>query len=69
MPHLRADSLEKYFFQRSTTAHVIRAEEHLLLCGSCRDRLDEFDAFIQAVRDASGNLVTGRQELTAGGGA
>ena len=64
VPHLRTDTLEKYFLRRANPARVIRAEEHLLVCGSCRDRLDEFDAFIQSLKDAS--EATGSETLTAG---
>ena len=62
--HLRTDTLEKYFLRRATPARVIRAEEHLLICGSCRERLDEFDAFIQSLKDAS--EAGGAERLTAG---
>lgn len=68
MPHLRPDSLEKYLFHRSTRAHIIRTEEHLLLCHSCRDRLDEFNAFVQTIRDVFGDEAPSDHEtvLTAG---
>jgi predicted anti-sigma-YlaC factor YlaD len=38
-----------------------RAEEHLLLCERCRNRLDEFEHFVQCLRHASAKaIVSGR---------
>ena len=69
LPHLRTDSLEKYLFHRSTRAHNIRTEKHLLLCDSCRDRLDEFNAFVQAIRDVFSDETPGRFGTPLPGGA
>ncbi len=50
MRHLRSDTLEKYSLRRLTEAQVVRAEEHLIVCSACRESLDEFEAFRQALR-------------------
>lgn len=61
LPHLHPHSLEKYLFHRSSHAHLVRTEEHLLVCDLCRDRLDEFDAFVQTMKD-----IFGESAMTAG---
>lgn len=53
MAHLRADTLERYTLGRLSDASAGHAEEHLLLCGTCRQRLDEFDSFLALLRVAS----------------
>ena len=53
MSHLRSDTIEKYALQKLGRAWIARAEEHLLVCGSCRDRLDGFETAIQVIRAVS----------------
>jgi hypothetical protein len=53
MPHLRSDTIEKYALQKLGRSWIARAEEHLLICTSCRDRLDGFEAAIQVIRAVS----------------
>lgn len=52
LAHLRADTLERYSFGQLTGLSLRRTEEHLLLCGECRDRLDEFEALLTTIRAA-----------------
>lgn len=64
LSHLSAAALEKYILGRSTKTHMIKAEEHLILCSFCRDRLEATDAFVQALKDAASE-----EPLTAGSSA
>jgi len=52
LAHLRADSLERYSFGSLTGLSLKRTEEHLLLCSECRERLDEFELMLMAIRVA-----------------
>jgi hypothetical protein len=52
MPHQTDDHLELYALGRLTDPVLADLEEHLLICGSCRDRLDETDAYVRAMRSA-----------------
>lgn len=45
MPHLASNTIEKYSLQRLNDAQVARAEEHLIVCDNCRERLDQFESF------------------------
>lgn len=51
-PHLRADSLERYSFGQIFGLSLKRTEEHLLVCAECRERLDEFELMLTAIRAA-----------------
>jgi anti-sigma factor ChrR (cupin superfamily) len=51
-PHLRADSIERYSFGQLAGLSLKRTEEHLLLCTECRERLDEFEMMLTAIRAA-----------------
>ena len=50
MPHFKNDTLEKYALGRLPEARTVSVEEHLLLCGTCRQKLSEVDALIEALR-------------------
>jgi hypothetical protein len=50
--HIDAESLERYALGRSLESESEPIEEHLLICGPCRDELSDLDRFIPAVRDA-----------------
>jgi hypothetical protein len=52
MRHLKLDTVEQYSMGVLTDSEVSRVENHLLLCSTCRERIDEFDAFRHAVKDA-----------------
>jgi anti-sigma factor ChrR (cupin superfamily) len=51
-PHLRSDSIERYSFGQLSGLSLKRTEEHLLLCAECRERLDEFEMMLTAIRAA-----------------
>jgi hypothetical protein len=51
MAHLQPDTIENYAFRRLPEDQTVRVETHLLLCQSCRERLEEFDGFRRAIRD------------------
>lgn len=50
--HESDDQLELYALDRLSEAEIKRVECHLMLCESCRDRLEETAAFAFAVREA-----------------
>lgn len=50
--HNDDDRLELYALRRLPTSEVEKVEEHLLICDSCRDRLDEIAAFAFSTRTA-----------------
>ncbi len=52
LAHLRADSLERYSFGQLSGLSLKRTEEHLLLCTNCRERLDELELMLTAIRAA-----------------
>ena len=58
MPHFKNDTLEKYALGRLPEARTASVEEHLLLCGSCREKLSEVDALIEALRLAAPMTLT-----------
>jgi predicted anti-sigma-YlaC factor YlaD len=53
MAHLHSETVEKYLFRRLTEVDEARCEEHLLVCEKCRDRLDEFERFVQTLRQGA----------------
>jgi hypothetical protein len=57
MAHPRADTLERYSLGQLTGASVDRAEEHLMVCGTCRERLDDFESFLALIRAAHAPLT------------
>ena len=50
--HESDERLELYALQRLSDSDVVSIEEHLLVCDSCRDRLDETATFAVAMREA-----------------
>jgi hypothetical protein len=48
--HIDDDALEAYSLGR--LAAVEPAEEHLLVCADCRERLAQWDEYVRAIRDA-----------------
>ena len=50
--HADEDQLEEYLFDRLPAAQVESIEEHLLVCQSCRDRLDKARDFVVHARAA-----------------
>lgn len=53
-PHETDDDLELYALGRLTEERVANVDEHLLICASCRKRLNEAEAFAVAMREAIG---------------
>lgn len=51
--HARDGILEQYSLGTLPDAEVEKLEEHLLVCSACRDRLEETDAFVEAMRQAA----------------
>jgi hypothetical protein len=49
--HESDERLELYALGRLSDSDVIRIEEHLLICDSCRDRLDDAANFAVPIRD------------------
>ena len=50
--HILDDDLEAYSLGRLAAAATAPAEEHLLACADCRDRLARWDEYIRAMRAA-----------------
>src|SRR5947207_3251573 len=50
--HQSEEQLELYSFGRLSEPDVAAVEEHLLVCASCRARLDEGEVFALALRQA-----------------
>ena len=55
------EELELYSMVRLSEQASARLEEHILLCESCRARLNEFDEFVNTIRRAlrEPNVVMG----------
>ena len=54
--HISGDDLEGYVMGRLTGPATERIEEHLLLCGECRVRLQLTEDYVRAMRAASQQL-------------
>ena len=52
MAHLQSGTIENYALRHLPATQTASAEEHLLLCQSCGDRLDEVEIFREAVSKA-----------------
>ncbi len=50
--HLSDEEIELYSLGRLTEPAISRLETHLLVCEHCRNRLEEEDAYIRAMRSA-----------------
>ena len=66
MAHLHNKTLEHYSAGRLTEAGIRRAEEHLIVCPSCRDRLDDFEVFLSSIRAAASATSVSPLTMTAG---
>lgn len=51
--HISEELLEKYAFRRLTEQESAPVEEHLLICPTCQDRLNEVDDYIQVMKLAA----------------
>jgi hypothetical protein len=54
--HVDAEDLERYSMGTSPLEAIPPIEEHLLTCDSCRNRLQEIDAYLRAMRTSSEQL-------------
>lgn len=50
MPHISDDVLELYLMGRLTEMEMAPLEEHLLICEDCRNRLEEAETYLAAMR-------------------
>jgi anti-sigma factor RsiW len=50
--HIQDDDLELYALDRLPEPDAAPVEEHLLVCGACRERLTEWDEYVAAMRAA-----------------
>jgi len=51
--HAAEDDLENYAMRTLPAAQVESLEEHLLICGGCRDRLTAADEYVAAMKAAA----------------
>src|SRR5215471_12060191 len=51
-----ADDLERYAMGKTSAEETEQIEEHLLICESCRDRLEETREFTAAMQSASAKV-------------
>jgi hypothetical protein len=56
-PHIDAEELEGYSLGHISEKQAGRLEEHLLICATCRQRLEENDSYTSAMRQAAAQLV------------
>jgi hypothetical protein len=54
--HLDPETAEEFSLGRLPESGVERVEEHLLICQSCRDLVEESDSFVNSIRAASAEL-------------
>ena len=50
--HTGEDQLEEYLFERLSASDVASLEEHLLICASCREKMDATRDFVVHARAA-----------------
>jgi hypothetical protein len=55
-PHIAAEELEGYSLGHIPEQQAGRLEEHLLICDTCRQRLEENDSYNSAMRQAAAQL-------------
>ena len=63
-PHPSEEVVERYCLGRLPAAESESFEEHLLICGQCRNRLRESERFVQSMRNAlaaAGTATPGRR--------
>lgn len=54
--HVNDEDLERYSIGSLQEPVLSKLEEHLLLCPECQRRLEEMDAYVEAMRHAAGRL-------------
>ena len=63
--HIEPEKLELYAMGRMSEEQSVQVEEHLLLCADCQDQLQEFDVFLQALRQVSVKVPKAQPSLGA----
>ena len=53
MDHASDDDLERYAIRTLPDAELGQLEEHLLICSARRERLDETEQYVAAIRAAA----------------
>jgi hypothetical protein len=56
VPHVPDDTLERYAIQTLSDAESGPMEDHLLICGGCRNRLNAEIEFVTAMRGAAAKI-------------
>ena len=56
MAHISDDDLERYAMLTLGEAEIERLEDHLLICPKCRERLDEIERYVAAMRAAAAKI-------------
>ena len=56
MQHITDEVLESYVMQTLHSPEVGEVEEHLLLCETCRDRMDSSKDFVESMSAAAFEL-------------
>ncbi|HEX8984430.1 MAG TPA: hypothetical protein VF767_03330 [Bryobacteraceae bacterium] len=69
--HISDDLLETYALGKLQDADLAFAEEHMLVCAECRDRLVGIEAFVSVLRNAlnAGKRKSGHSRAACGGGS
>ena len=57
LAHATEELLEEYSFGRISEPQLGWLEEHLLICGTCQDRLQTVDGYVAAIRAAAKAMV------------
>ena len=62
MEHIGEDDLERYAMRTLPESACATLEEHLLICQSCRDRLQTTDEYVAAMTAAAKIRESGKGE-------
>jgi hypothetical protein len=54
--HIEEDDLERYSTPRLPDESIVFVEQHLLICGICRERLMETEEYVAAMKESARNL-------------
>ena len=65
--HLEMDVVERYVFEDLAESELAPAEEHLLVCETCRQAVSEMDVFAPLLRPEAGIASAAYQHTTADG--
>ncbi len=55
--HLADDSIESYILGSLRREELDEADQHLLICDACRERVGQLDGYVRAMKDASQRLA------------